>query len=167
MARDAQKATGNVWYDARMRAAEWNDKLRSRDGVEAELGISVDALRRIENGVNKVMPVEHAVLLADLYNSPELRNYYCLHECPIGQARALSAESHDIDRVTVKLLKRTTLDDLVKVRQKLLDIADDGRVDDDEVDDLIEVVEFFKELQRTTSELETICEKVTKRRDAR
>lgn len=149
-----------------MRAAKWNERLSSREGVEAELGISVDALRRIETGVNKVIPVDSAVLLADLYNEPSLLNYYCLNECPIGKDRALSYETHGIDRVTVKLLKRTKLDELMKVRQKLMDIAEDGMVSDDEVDELNDVLEYFKKIQETVSELETICKKVVKRRES-
>ena len=165
MGRDAQKAVGNIWFEARMKASKWNERLSSREGVESELGISVDALRRIENGVNKIIPVDSAVLLADLYNAPELLNHYCLNECPIGCRRSLSAESHDIDRVTVKLLRGLRISDLQKVKDKLLDIAEDGHVDEDEIEDLKEVVEFFKSLQRTSSELEIICEKVTNKRE--
>ena len=161
MARDAQKAAGNMWYDARMRAAKWNEKLSSREGVEAELGISVDSLRRIEN---KVIPVDSACLLADLYNAPELLNHYCNSECPIGRRRMLSEDSLEIDRVTVRIIKRLRIEDIRMVRRKLVDIADDGKIGDDEVEDLLEVREFFRELQRTASELEIICEKAVKGR---
>lgn len=147
-----------------MRAARWNDRLSSREGVEEELGISVDALRRIETGVNKVIPVDNAVLLADLYNEPALLNHYCLNECPIGKDMAISSETCGIDRVTVKLLRKTKLSDLINVREKLLGIAEDGYVDDDEIEDLQDVVDYFKQIQETVSELETICKKVTKRR---
>ena len=164
MARDAQKAAGNMWYDARMRAAKWNEKLSSREGVEAELGISVDSLRRIETGVNKVIPVDSACLLADLYNAPELLNHYCNSECPIGRRRMLSEDSLEIDRVTVRIIKRLRIEDIRMVRRKLVDIADDGKIGDDEVEDLLEVREFFRELQRTASELEIICEKAVKGR---
>lgn len=36
MGRDAAKSTGNPWRDARLRAAQWNEKLNSREGVEED-----------------------------------------------------------------------------------------------------------------------------------
>ena len=37
MGRGATKAAGNVWYEARMEAAKWNDKLLSRAGAAEAL----------------------------------------------------------------------------------------------------------------------------------
>ena len=39
MGRGATKAAGNVWYEARMDAAKWNDKLSSRAGAAEALNI--------------------------------------------------------------------------------------------------------------------------------
>lgn len=39
MGRGATKAAGNVWYEARMEAAKWNDKLLSRAGAAEALNI--------------------------------------------------------------------------------------------------------------------------------
>ena len=104
MGRGATKAAGNVWYEARMEAAKWNDKLLSRAGAAEALNMSEDAVKDTELGLNKCMPVDKAVLMADLYRKPELRNYYCLHECPIGRTLAISDEAPGLERVTVKLL---------------------------------------------------------------
>ena len=162
MGRDAAKSIGNPWRDARLRAAQWNEKLSSREGVEEELGISLDSVRRIETGINKVMPVEHAVLLADLYNAPELLNHYCLNECPIGCRRPLSDELVDIDRVTVKLLKGLKMEKLEELKAKLLDIAEDGRVSEEEVPDLQEIVDYLNGVSKTISEIEVIANKAIK-----
>ena len=99
MGRDATKAQGNVWFEARMNAAKWDDRLCSREGAAERLGMSVSAVADTELGLTKCMPVEKAVLMADLYRSPELLNYYCLNECPIGKNKPISCASHDIDRV--------------------------------------------------------------------
>lgn len=103
MGRGATKAAGNVWYEARMEAAKWNDKLLSRAGAAEALNMSEDAVKDTELGLNKCMPVDKAVLMADLYRKPELRNYYCLHECPIGRTLAISDEAPGLERVTVKV----------------------------------------------------------------
>lgn len=162
MGRDANKSLGNPWRDARLRAAQWNEKLSSREGVEEELSISVDTVRRIETGVNKVIPVEHAVLLADLYNAPELLNHYCLHECPIGCNRSLSDETIDIDRVTVKLLKGLKIERLDEIKGKLLDIAEDGEVVEDELPELLKIVAYLNDVSKTISEIEVIAKKAIK-----
>ena len=73
MGRDAQVSQGNVWREARLRAAENDETLYSRERVAEQLGIGIDAVRRIETNANKIMPVDTAVLMADLYKAPELR----------------------------------------------------------------------------------------------
>lgn len=160
MGRGATKAAGNPWYNARLEAAKWNDKLYSRAGAAEMFDCSVDTIDRIENGLNKCMPVDMAVLMADKYNSPNLLNHYCLNECPIGCRHSISEEIVDIDRVTVKLLKRLKIDDLEGVKEKLLDIAEDGVIDSKELPDLTGVVDFLDDLAKTISELKTISQKV-------
>ena len=76
MGRGATKAAGNVWYEARMDAAKWNDKLSSRAGAAEALNMSEDAVKDAELGLSKCMPVDKAVLMADLYNAPQLKCYY-------------------------------------------------------------------------------------------
>lgn len=48
MGRGATKAAGNVWYEARMDAAKWNDKLSSRAGAAEALNMSEDAVKDAE-----------------------------------------------------------------------------------------------------------------------
>lgn len=55
MGRGATKAAGNVWYEARMEAAKWNDKLLSRAGAAEALNMSEDAVKDAELGLNKCM----------------------------------------------------------------------------------------------------------------
>ena len=159
MGRGATKAAGNVWYEARMEAAKWNDKLLSRAGAAEELNMSEDAVKDAELGLNKCMPVDKAVLMADLYRKPELRNYYCLHECPIGRTLAISAETPGLERVTLKLLKNLRVEDLEEVKEKMLDIAEDGKITEDERPDLEAILTYLDQLSKTVSELRILGEK--------
>lgn len=143
MGRDATKAAGNPWYEARKRAAEYDDRLSSREGAAERLGMSVSSVADAELGLTKCMPVDKAVLMADLYNAPHLLNYYCLHECPIGCRQSISDEVLDIDRVTVKLLKNLKVNQLTEMKDKLLDIAEDGVISDDEKPDLREIMDYL------------------------
>ena len=120
--------------------------------------MSVSAVADAELGLTKCMPVDKAVLMADLYNAPQLLNYYCLHECPIGCRHSISDEVVDIDRVTVKLLKGLRVDKLEEFKDSLLDIAEDGKITDDEKPELKEVLDYLDSLAKTVSELKTIGE---------
>lgn len=67
MGRDATKAAGNPWYQARKKAAEYDDRLCSRESAAEQLGMSVSSLADAELGNTKFMPVDKAVLMADRY----------------------------------------------------------------------------------------------------
>lgn len=160
MGRDATKAAGNPWYEARMNAAKHDDRLFSREGAAERLGMSVSSVADAELGLSKCMPVDKAVLMADAYNSPELLNYYCLNECPIGCRHPISDEVLDIDRITVKILKNLSLDRLGDMQKKMLDIAYDGVVSENEKPELKQVVEYLEETAKTISELKILADKL-------
>lgn len=160
MGRDAKKAAGNPWYEARINAAKYDDRLSSREGAAERLGMSASSVADAELGLTKFMPVDKAVLMADAYNAPHLLNHYCLNECPIGCRRPLSDEDLDIDRVTVRVLKNLKVSQLNDIKDKLLDIAEDGVITEDEKPDFKAVMEYLNELARALSELQTVSQKV-------
>lgn len=163
MGRDASKSTGNVWREARLTASKYNDALCSQDNVADIIGVSRDTIRRVETSANKVMPVDVAVLLADLYNAPELLNHYCLHECPIGSRRWLSENAFEIDRATVRLTKILRKETVQWIKHGLQDIAADGEISEDEFPAFDEIMEELKELAKIISELEIVREKSRKK----
>ncbi len=158
MGRDATKAAGNPWFEARKKAAMYDERLYSREGAAEMLGMSVSSVADAELGLTKCMPVDKAVLMADLYKAPQLLNHYCLHECPIGCRHSLSESVVDIDRVTVKLLRSLRIENLEEIKDKLLDISEDGVVSDDEKPELQEVIKYLDKLATTVSELKIIGE---------
>ena len=160
MGRGATVAAGNVWYEARIRAAKYNPKFASREGAAEELNMSVDAIQDAELNISKHMPVDKAVLMADKYNAPELLNYYCLHECPIGCKRAISEDCIDIELATVQLTKMLRKDVVQGIKHRLQDIAEDGKVSEDEVDDFDEILNDLREVSRIISKLEIIGERM-------
>ena len=71
------------------------------------LGISVSSLADYELGNTKVIPVDKVVLMADIYNAPELMAWYCSSECLIGKSLEMpSPEIASVERTTMKLLKQ-------------------------------------------------------------
>lgn len=160
MGRGATKAAGNPWFEARINASKWDKRLTSREGAAELLGMSVSSVADTELGLTKVMPVDKAVLMADLYNAPQLLNYYCLHECPIGAKRPLSAESLEVDRATVKLTQILRKETVQRFKHKLQDIAADGVVDEMEVDEFCQIVDELRDVAKIISELEIIRDRI-------
>lgn len=160
MGREATKASGNPWFEARKKAAMYDDRLCSREGAAEKLGMSVSAVADAELGLSKCMPVDKAVLMADLYKAPHLLNYYCLNECPIGCRLSLSDQVLGIDRVTVKLLRDLKVDRLSEVKDTLLEIAADGQITDDEKPAFKDVLDYLDSVAKTVSELKIIGEMV-------
>lgn len=96
MGRDCSKASGNVYFEARKAAAEYDDRLYSREKAAELLGVSVSTLADYENGNTKFVPVDKVVLMADLYHQPELKTGYCKHECPIGACMPFCTKTSSI-----------------------------------------------------------------------
>ena len=123
MAGKATKAAHNAYYLARMEAAISNNKLKSRERASEIVGIERTRLARIEDSVLYPYP-EEVLMMAAKYNSPELNNYFCCKQCPIGKQSVPQIEVLEIDRVTIEVLY--SLENINNVGKDLLDITADG-----------------------------------------
>ena len=63
MGREATKAVGNVWYEARKKAAEYDSRLASREGAAEQLGMSTSALADAELGLSKYADMDATLAL--------------------------------------------------------------------------------------------------------
>lgn len=157
------KGTENIYFQCRKRAAQYNESLSSREKAAEMLGISTSSLANYELGVTKTVPVDVVVMMADLYNAPELRNLYCKNECPIGRALPMATETKGLESITLKLLKSLD-DDLVKgMKKDLIEIAEDGKVTEDEQERFEKVMEWLTGIEEKISELKIIAEKHRKK----
>lgn len=93
MARQVTKALGNRYCQARLRAAKYNPDFATRRTAAEQLpGVEEDTLKKYELGLTKV-PNTVVALMVDAYNAPELKEWYCCNECPLGYSRVQRA--HD------------------------------------------------------------------------
>ena len=160
MGQRPTKAAGNIYCQCRKRAAQYNDRLNSREGAAELLGVSPSTIADYELGTTKVIPVDKVVLMADIYNAPELENYYCWTECPIG--RDLPIEAGSIERITVQFMKHLNPDKLVSLQKRLVDIAEDGEITKDETKDLRDVLKEIDTMEKVLQGLLLLGEKVLK-----
>ncbi len=149
----------NIYFRCRKEAATHNQKLSSREGAAELLGISVSSLQKYELGVTKTVPVDMVVLMADLYNAPELRSLYCKGECPIGRAMNIATEIKSVESVAIRLIKKLSMREVEDIKEKLLDIADDGAIGKEKQEGLQDIMERLSSLQQSISELMLLGEK--------
>lgn len=149
MANVTAKTSSNVFYKARCEAAKHNDSLSSREGAADMMSIDRGRLYRIESGIANPYP-EEIHLMADLYNAPELENYFCTNICPLG-GDIPKAEMADLDRITVRTL--SVFRKLEDTKALLLDITEDGVIDESEKADMEKILEVLEELEKITQSM--------------
>lgn len=149
MSNITTKTASNIFYQARCRAAAFNEQLSSREGAADIMSIDRGRLYRIESGIVHPYP-EEIHLMADLYNAPELKNYFCRNMCPLG-GDIPEAEIADLDRITVRTL--SAIRKLGETKELLLDITEDGVIDESERDDMEKVLHNLGELEQITQSM--------------
>lgn len=149
MANITAKTSSNVFYKARCAAATHNEQLSSREGAADIMSIDRGRLYRIESGITNPYP-EEIHLMADLYNAPELENYYCTNICPLG-GEIPKADLADLDRISIRAL--STFRKIGETKELLLDITEDGVISEDEKGDLNKVLENLEELEQIAQSL--------------
>ena len=145
----AAKTSSNVFYKARCAASAHNEQLSSREGAADIMSIDRGRLYRIESGIANPYP-EEIRLMADLYNAPELENYYCTNICPLG-GEMPKADLADLDRISIRAL--STFRKIGETKELLLDITEDGVISEDEKGDLNKVLENLEELEQIAQSL--------------
>lgn len=143
MANLTAKTSSNIFYKARCEAATHNEQLSSREGAADYMSIDRGRLYRIESGIAVPYP-EEIRLMADLYNAPELENYYCRIMCPLG-SEIPKAELVDMDRITIRTL--STFRKIGETKEMLLDITEDGVIDENEKPQLEEILKNLEEVE--------------------
>ena len=94
--------------------------------------------------------------MADLYNAPELRNYYCRELCPLGGDMPV-LELEDLDRISIKAF--AVFRKLNEAKDLLLDITEDGMIDESEKPQLEKILGTLDELEHVAQSLKVWVKK--------
>ena len=142
MGRRSTKENKNIYQQSR------ENKGLSREGAEEILSfVSADRIEKIESGRSTPHPDE-VLQMEQGYENPELSNYYCTHECPIGMKYVEKAELKELPQLTVELL--SALHAMQIEENRLIDISVDGRVNDFERKQFDVILEKLAALDRGT-----------------
>ena len=116
----------------------------TRDGAEELLQyISADRIEKIESGRSLPHP-EEILTMAECYKNPALCNYYCSHECPIGQEHVPEIKLKELSQITLEVL--ASLNAMEKEKNRLIEITVDGVISAEEIKDFEKIQEQLSQI---------------------
>ena len=118
MGRKSTKDNKNIFQQLREEAGL--TRAKAQELIEF---MSDDRIEKIES--DKLLPRPEEVLkMQEVYKHPELSNYYCSHECPIGKEYVPEVSEKELSQITLEML--ATLNSLEKQKNRLIEITVDG-----------------------------------------
>lgn len=151
MGRRATKASDNIFYQARVEAMEKNQEFSSREKASDLIGIDRTRLARIE--LSEVIPYQEEVkMIAQAYDKPELCNQYCTTLCPLGSITTKKIKVRNLDRLILNTLG--ALNDVADLKDSLIDISEDGLIDESEREEFRRILNVLSEISETAQSLE-------------
>ena len=146
MGRKSTKLNKSVYQTAR-------EKLNlTREGAAERMpGMSPERIEKLENGRITVQP-EDVMMMTAAYKAPSLCNYYCTHECAIGQKTVQEVKEKALSQIAVESLNALNHLDLQKMR--LLEIVEDGQITPDEYDDFVKIKGILDKIPAATDSLQ-------------
>lgn len=151
MGRKSTRENKNIYQTSR-EAVE----LTREAAAEQLQFISSDRIEKIEN--EKSLPHPDEILaMADCYKNPALCNYYCSHECPIGQEYVPEVKSKELSQITLEML--ASLNSLDKQKARLVEITVDGIISEDEMEDFKKIQEQLEYISMAIDSLQLWVQK--------
>ena len=145
MARVSTKENKTIYHKTRealdLTREEASDLLES---------ISPERIEKIENERSLPHPDE-VLVMADKYKQPNLCNYYCANQCPIGQQYVPEIKVKDLSQIVLEML--ASLNSMTKQKERFIEITVDGKISGDELEDFIYIQE---ELEHISIAVETL-----------
>ena len=127
MGRKSVKENKNIYQQYRENAGLTRERASETMGTVSETRIE-----KIES--EKTVPYPDEIMaMAECYKAPDLCNYYCSNECPIGMKYVPQVQSKELTQIVLEVL--ATLNSLEKDKERLIEISADGEVSADEEQD--------------------------------
>lgn len=119
--------------------------------------IPPERIEKIENERCEPYP-EEVLIMAEKYKSPELCNYFCSHQCQIGQQYVPEIKMQDLSQIVLKML--SSLNAVQRSRERLIDITADGQIDNNELEEFIDIQEELEKISITVETLQLWSEQM-------
>ncbi len=105
--------------------------------------VSDSRIEKYESGKSPVQPDE-VLAMAKAYKKPALCNYYCSHDCPIGQEYVPEVEVRELAQIVLQML--ASMNTLEKSKNRFIEITVDGEISDDELEDFARIQTGIEEI---------------------
>ena len=152
MARVSTKTNKNIYQLTRE-----NLGLTREKAAELLVSVSPERIEKIENERSVPHPDE-ILTMAEKYKAPFLINYYCSNQCCIGRQYVPEVKGKELSQIVLEML--ASLNSMNKQKDRLIDIAADGRIDNDEIKDFIYIQEELERISITVEALQLWAEKM-------
>lgn len=151
MGKKSVKTNKNIYQISRE-----NVELTRERASEQMLYISADRIEKIES--EKSLPHPDEILaMSKCYQEPGLCNYFCSHECPIGQKYVPEIKQKDLSQIVLEML--ASLNSLNKEKDRLIEITADGSISPDEYEDFNKIREQLARISLSAESLRLWIEK--------
>lgn len=162
MGKASTKENKSIYQLAReelhLTRADATTKIPGNDDFPGMDGVTESRLVKLEHG-DVAIQTEDVVAMAKRYNKPELRNYYCCNECPIGKIDAPEVTyTGGVHEILVNMA--VSLKNVNHEKIRLMEILEDGKVDNDEIEDYEKICEELEHISMTIEALQLWCEKM-------
>ena len=119
--------------------------------------IPPERIEKIEN--EKLLPhPDDVLIMAEKYKAPELCNYYCSNQCPIGKQYVPEMKMKDLSQIVLEMV--ASLNSMHKRQERLIEITVDGKIDNDEIADFIFIQEELEKISITVETLQLWAEQM-------
>lgn len=119
--------------------------------------IPPERIEKIENERTCPHPDE-VLIMSEKYRKPSLCNYYCSNECPIGRKYVPEVQIKELSAIVLEML--AALNSVDKTKERLIDIAADGIISEDEIEDFIHIQNELERISITVETLQLWAEKM-------
>lgn len=118
--------------------------------AENDFSMPYERLERIETNKFDPTPLE-ITAMAKVYKMPELCNYYCTHQCAIGQENVPEIKMKELSQIILGML--ASLNSMQRKQERLIEITEDGEVSDEELKDFIHIQKELYKISMTVTTL--------------
>ncbi len=150
MGRKSIKENKNAYQLAREEAG------MTRQQASEATYLSESVIEKIEYGTAKPDP-DAVVAMAKAYRKPELCNWYCSHECAIGDAYVPEVKISALSEIVLHML--ASLNSLEKQKERLIEITVDGQVTQDELADFAKIQKMLNRISLSADAMRLWLEK--------
>ena len=152
MARKSTRENKNIYQ----RTREGLDLTREQ-ASELMVTMSPERIEKIENERSMPHPDE-VLLMSDQYKQPDLCNYYCANQCPIGAQYVPEIKIKDLSQIVLETI--ASLNAMQKNKDRLIEITVDGQITDDELADFVHIQQELEKISVAVETLQLWCERM-------